>query len=151
MQQFQVPAKSQTHQFPLENWQNRSDRPHMANLSLFANFKTHKPSWVCEDENHHGSQTLQDKDAYFVINMVWFCGLFLATDPIPYIRLTAIILAIPTNSEQSKSWLLPIQLWHIPLLLVRVQPPSPQQCMQKMAQKEKNWFKEDQNQRCPQK
>lgn len=75
----------------------------MVNLSLLANFKTHKPSQVCEDENHHGSQTLQDKDAHFVINMVWFCGLFLATDPIPYVRLTAIILAICTNSEESKS------------------------------------------------
>lgn len=82
----------------------------MANLSLFTNFKTHKPSQVCEDQNHHGPRTLQDKDTYFVINVVGICGLFLATDPMPYTRLTAIILAIPTNSEESKSPLLPIQL-----------------------------------------
>lgn len=39
-------------------------------VSLFPNLKTHKPSWVCEDENHHRLWTLQDKDAYFVINNV---------------------------------------------------------------------------------
>lgn len=32
--QFQVPTKSQTPQFPLENLQKRFDRPHIANLSL---------------------------------------------------------------------------------------------------------------------
>lgn len=119
--------------------------------SVSANFKTHKPSHICEDENQHGSWTLQDKDTYFVINVVGFCGLFLAPDPIPDTRLAAIILAIPINSEERKSHLLPIQLWHIPLVLVRVQPRSPQQCTQKMTQKEKNCFKEHQNQRCPQK
>lgn len=76
-------------------------RPHMENLSLFANFKTHKPSQVCEDENYHGSRTLQDKDVYFVINVVGFCGLFLVTDAICYTRLTAIIPAIPQIQKRA--------------------------------------------------
>lgn len=88
-----------------------------------------------------------------ILWLMWWglFGLFLAPDPIPDTRLTAIIPAIPTNSEESKSHLLPIQLCHIPLVLVRVHPHSPQQCMQKMTQKEKYCFKEHQNQRCPQK
>lgn len=49
-------SKSQTPQVSLENLQNRSERLHICevNLPLFANFKTHKSSQVCEDENHHG-------------------------------------------------------------------------------------------------
>lgn len=135
-------SKSQTPQVSLENLQNRSERLHICevNLPLFANFKTHKSSQVCEDENHHGPWILQDKDTYFVINVVGFCGLFLAPDPIPDTRLTAIILAIPTNSEESKSHLLQIQLWHIPLVLVAVQPRNPQQCTQKKDTERKELF-----------
>lgn len=70
---------------------------------------------------------------HFVINVAGGFGLFLAPDPIPDTRLTAIILAIPSNSEKSKSHLLPLQLWHIPLVLVRV--------LQSAAMHAKKWHK----------
>lgn len=97
MHQFQVPAKSQTLWFPFENWQNRSNRPYVANSSPHlqtSELTSHLSLWGWKSPQ---IRNLKGQRCLFCIYVFT-----LVTDPSSYSRLAGIILVIPIKLRREQ-------------------------------------------------